>query len=100
MLVVKLLEPYRLYLQRRVLIHSGDLEGGRKIEREGRVYQLLNLLHLGTSFSDIIYTFGRYYMDSFACVVDFNIILGADLQGLYQEMVEKVLKPASREILE
>lgn len=65
-----------------------------------RVYQLLNLINLGTSFADIIYTFGRYYMDTFSCVIDFNIILGADIQGLYEVMVEHVNRPAKRDILD
>jgi hypothetical protein len=60
----------------------------------------MNLIHLGTSFADIIYTFGRYYMDKFTCAIDFNIVLGADLQSIYQEMIDKVRKPASRAILE
>jgi hypothetical protein len=63
------------------------------------MYQLLNLINLGTSFVDIIYTFGRYYMNNFACAIDFNIILGADLQGLYENMVENVSRPAKVEIL-
>ena len=61
---------------------------------------MLNIITLASSFSDVIYTFGRYYMDKFACAIDFNIILGADLQGLYQEMIDNVTKPASKQILE
>jgi hypothetical protein len=58
------------------------------------------LINLGTSFADVIYTLGRYYMDRFGWAVDFNITMGADLQGLYGEMVESVARPASLTILE
>lgn len=64
-----------------------------------RVYQLLNLMNLGTSFADIIYIFGRYYMNMFTCAIDFNIILGADLQGLYENMVENVNRPPRADLL-
>jgi hypothetical protein len=39
-------------------------------------------------------------MEKFTCVVDFNIILGADLQMVYQEMIDHVRRHASKEILE
>lgn len=39
-------------------------------------------------------------MDKFTCAIDFNIVLGADLQGIYQEMIDNVIKPASKPILE
>ena len=58
------------------------------------------MITLATSFSDAIYTFGRYYLDKFTCIIDFNIILGADIQELYQEMIDNVKKPASKAILE
>lgn len=64
-----------------------------------RTYQLLNLITLATSFSEIIYTFGRYYLDRFTCSIDFNIILGADLQFVYEDMIEHVNKPATKDIL-
>ena len=38
-------------------------------------------------------------MDKFTCAIDFNIILGADLQLIYQEMIDNVTKPASKQIL-
>lgn len=58
---------------------TGVAEGG-----EGaRVYQLLNLINLGTSFADMIYTFGRYYLHRYGCAIDFNVSLGADLKLLY-----------------
>ena len=39
-------------------------------------------------------------MDKFTCAIDFNIVLGADLQSIYQEMIENVIKPASKPMLE
>ena len=86
------MEPYRLYIQRRTLLLSTENNSHnknipRKQQREAKVYQLINLITLGTSFADIIYIFGRYYLDKFTCAIDFNIILGADLQGLYHDMV-------------
>jgi hypothetical protein len=52
-----------------------------------KMYQMLNLLHQGTAFSDILYTFGRYYSDTFAFVVDFNIVLGKDMCFIYNKMI-------------
>ena len=77
------MEPYRLYLQRRILLYSGELPFTTREQKQARVYQLLNVINIATSFSDIIYTFGRYYMEKFTFIIDFNIILGADLQSLY-----------------
>lgn len=39
-------------------------------------------------------------MQRFGCSIDFNILLGADLQGLYHSMVECVDRPAKKEVLE
>lgn len=73
------MQPYRLYLQRR----AADLRDERE-RGELRAYQLLNLINLATSFSDVIYTLGRYYLDRFGWAVDFNILMGADLQRIYR----------------
>jgi hypothetical protein len=59
-----------------------------------KMYQFLNLLHRGTAFSDILYTFGRYYSNVYIFVIDFNIILGNDLCLVYNEMVKNVARPA------
>ena len=64
-----------------------------------RAYQLINLINIGTSFSDMIYILGRYYLNRFGCAVDFNVLLGVDLQGLYGEMVESIRRPAKKRIL-
>ena len=73
---------------------------GLSTEGEARVYQLLNIISLATSFCDVIYTFGRYYLNKFGWEIDFNIVLGADLNGLYEEMVRCVKRPANRAILD
>lgn len=54
---------------------------------------------MGSTFADIIYTFGRYYLNQFGWAVDFNITIGADLKVVYQNMVDNVVRPASRAIL-
>jgi hypothetical protein len=41
-----------------------------------RMYQLMNLIQAGTSFSEIIYTLGRYYGKIYPFSADFNVILG------------------------
>jgi hypothetical protein len=40
------------------------------------MYQLINLIHTGICFSDIIYTLGRYYIKKYPFTIDFNIVLG------------------------
>lgn len=72
----------------------------RTLDQEAKVYQLLNIINLATSFCDVIYTFGRYYLGKFGSAIDFNIALGADLNGLYEEMVRSVRRPANRAILD
>jgi len=34
------------------------------------------------------------------CIIDFNITLGADLQYIYKHMVDYIVRPASKIILE
>ena len=96
----KLLLPYKLFLQKRAVSKINVFYAKSSAESEVRVYQLINLLTMGTSFTDIIYTFGRYYIQEYGCAVDFNISIGADLQVIYKNMVDNVRRPASREILE
>ena len=65
-----------------------------------RAYQLINLLNTATSFTDILYTFGRYYMQQYGCTIDFNIVMGVDLQAIYTMMAECAKKPTPIGILE
>lgn len=92
----KLLLPYKLFLQKRAVSQINVFYAKSNTESEVRVYQLINLLNMGTSFTDIIYTFGRYYITEYGCAVDFNISIGADLQVIYKNMVDNVRRPASR----
>jgi GTP:adenosylcobinamide-phosphate guanylyltransferase len=86
-------------LQKRAVAGISCYYGKTSAEREVRVFQLINLLTMGTSFTDIIYTFGRYYLNDYGWAVDFNITIGADLQIIYKNMVDNVTRPASRAIL-
>jgi hypothetical protein len=95
----KLIAPYKLFLQRRAVSKISSYYGQTPGEREVRVYQLINLLTMGTCFTDVIYTFGRYYLAEYGCAVDFNMTIGADLQLIYKNMVDNVLRPASKAIL-
>lgn len=38
-------------------------------------------------------------MERFTCSIDFNIVLGADLQFVYDDMIEQVNKPATKDML-
>ena len=99
MLAKKLILPYKLYLQKRASSRICEYYGKSNSECEVRVYQLINLLNMGSTFADIIYTFGRYYLHQFGWAVDFNITIGADLKVVYQNMVDNVVRPASRAVL-
>jgi len=66
------------------------------------MYQLINLIHSGISFSDVIYTLGRYYIKKYPLTIDFNIMLGtniyylgSDLGSVYDQMVRNVPKPVT-----
>jgi hypothetical protein len=100
MLAKKLILPYKLYLQKRASSRISEYYGSSSSECEVRVYQLINLLNMGSTFADIIYTFGRYYLNQYGWSVDFNVTIGADLKIVYQNMVDNVVRPASRAILE
>ena len=95
----KLIFPYKLFLQRRAVSRISTYYGQSNAQKEVRVYQLINLLAMGTCFTDVIYTFGRYYLAEYGCAVDFNMAIGADLQIIYKNMVENVVRPASKAIL-
>lgn len=95
----RLIVPYKLFLQKRAVSNISSYYGQTQIEREVRVYQLINLLTMGTCFSDVIYTFGRYYLTDYGCAVDFNMTIGADLQLIYKNMVDNVVRPASKALL-
>ena len=69
------------------------------MDQQSSLFHLLNLLVKGTAFSEILYTFGRYYVPPNLFIVDFNIILAADLNGVYNEMLKCVKRPADRDIL-
>ena len=45
------MEPYRLYLQKRIHSYLEPFTSRDKEDRELRTYQLLNLITLATSFS-------------------------------------------------
>jgi hypothetical protein len=79
----------------------------KKSSNIDKMYQLMNLIQAATSFSEIIYTLGRYYAKTYPFAADFNIILGKnsynsgnDLNTVYNQMVKYTPKPASCEILE
>lgn len=91
-----MIAPYRLYLQKRVTLDFYDTAAS---ESEAKVYQLLNLINLGTSFTEMIYTIGRYYVKEYEHVIDFNIVLAADIKFLYTEMVDLIKRPASESFL-
>jgi hypothetical protein len=91
-----MIAPYRLYLQKRVTIDFYDTSSN---QCEAKVYQLLNLINLGTSFTEMIYTIGRYYVKEYEHVIDFNIVLAADIKFLYTEMIDLIKRPASESFL-
>ena len=66
----KLIKPYRIYLMKRCQYCPKDSS------QLDRMYQLFNIIQTGTSFSEIIYTLGRYYHLIYPFAVDFNIVLG------------------------
>jgi hypothetical protein len=101
MLITRLINPYKLYLMKRCQFLP------KKSSLRDKMYQLINLIHAGICFSDIIYTLGRYYIKKYPFTIDFNIVLGtkiydlgSDLGSVYDQMVRNVPKPVSFEILE
>jgi hypothetical protein len=79
----------------------------KKSSLRDKMYQLMNLIHSGICFSDIIYTLGRYYIKKYPFTIDFNIVLGinfitlgSDLGSVYDQMVRNVPKPVTLEVLD
>ena len=44
------------------------------------------MVNLGTSFTQLLYTIGRYYNKEFPFAIDFNITLGTDIKKLYDRL--------------
>jgi len=90
----KILTSYKLYIQKRSII---DPPATEKIQtqNEDKVYQLLNLINLGTSFTHLIYIMGRYYAEKYKFIIDFNITLAIDIKNLYNEMMDNIRRPST-----
>ena len=86
MLNEKLIEPYKMYIYKR---SCGQITVD-KVEYE--IYALINLLMFGTSFSDTIFTLGRYIFKENRCVRDFNVVMAKDFAKLYKRLSSVLYK--------
>lgn len=84
----KLFMPYKLYLQKRcAVVSEGDSE-----DSEAKLFQILNLINLGSSFTEMLFVLGRYYQEKVRFAVDFNVVLAQDLNQLYNKLADLVSK--------
>ena len=97
MLQQNLLVPYRLYLQKRSLVIFGQ---DNPQHSEARIYQLLNLINSGTSFSSIFFVLGRYYQQTIRCVQQLNQVLAQDIAFIYRIMSNQLVPPVTNQFLE
>lgn len=86
MLTIKLIKPYSLYLQKRLITNFSDLDGSLK------AFSITNMILRALSFVDILYTFGRYYTQQYPFFIDFNILMGIDIHVLYEELYLNINK--------
>lgn len=49
----------------------------------------------GISFSDVFYTFGRYYRERYPFAIDLNIVVGKDIQKNYTRLTDLFNKISS-----
>ena len=59
----------------------------------------MNLINMGTSFSDMLFTMGRYYTNKIPFTLDFIITLGQDLSRIYQILTELLFTFPCRDVL-
>lgn len=59
----------------------------------------MNLINMGTSFSDMLFTLGRYYVNKIPFILDFNIALAQDLSKSYQILTELLFTFPCRDVL-
>lgn len=76
----RFVNPYKLYLQKR------NLFGCAAHSSEDENYQLINLIRNGLSFTDIIFTIGRYLYKDNKFLGDFVTVIAKDLSQLYKMM--------------
>ena len=87
MLLHNTIQPYVLYLQKKL-----DAQEQKNLSEEEQMFQMFNLLKRGTSFVEILYTFGRYYLQEYTFIVDFNILMARDINSLYDDVKISILK--------
>ena len=54
-----------------------------------RLFKLINQIKMVGTFSQIIYTFGRYY-PHYQFIIDFDIIIAKDVRTLYSEIANQI----------
>ena len=62
------------------------MEAGYCYNSEQQIYKLINLIRYGVEFVDVLFIFGRYYIDIYSFIADFNIILAKDIRKIYDEI--------------
>lgn len=72
--------PYKSYLLKRNVLHL------KEIEPRFHNFAIINLLKLALSFTNIIFTIGRYLFKTNSFLVDFNIIMARDLSCMYNTL--------------
>ena len=96
----KLIKPFQLFIQKRIafqLYFSTSAESNPE-QKKAKTYKLINLLHAGTSFVDMIYILGRYYRKDW--ITEFNIGLCMDLRKIYDLLAATIVTPPSKQLLE
>lgn len=86
MLMIKLIKPYKVYLQKILITNLKD------IQPELKAFTIINILNRALSFIDILYTFGRYYVTNYPFIIDFNINMGIDVAKTYGELIKHLNK--------
>jgi len=76
-MVEKFLNPYKLYLQKRNGLNF-KIDKGDESEVEMQIFKLMNQIKLVETFSQMIYTLGRYF-PNYEFATDFNIIIAKDV---------------------
>ena len=53
-------------------------------------YVLINLIETALSFTNILYTIGRYLLKKNNFLVEFNLVMAKDLSNIYQVIDSKM----------
>lgn len=61
---------------------------------------MFNIISAASTFHQVIYIFGRYFVNKYVFIIDFNIILAKDIAKIYSNIQKRITAPYDTELLQ